>query len=111
MLMGFDEVGYAIEPPKPPNAGMHSDPPLVESVWVRLALEAPVVWPAHAMTELVPVGWGVGVGVPFGAGVGVGPVGGAVGAALGEADETGTVLTGPEQPAATVLRIRRRDGI
>jgi hypothetical protein len=111
MLMGFDEVGYAIEPPKPPNAGMHSDPPPVASVWVTLALEAPVVWVVHAVTELVPVGWGVGVGVAVAPGVGVGPVGDVVGAALGEADETGTVLTGPEQPAATALRIRRRDGI
>jgi hypothetical protein len=113
MLTGFDEVGYAIEPPKPPNAGMHSDPPLVESVWVTLALEAPVVWPVQAATELVPVGWGVGVGAALvvGVGVGVGPVGEALGAALGEADETGTVFTGPEQPAATAHRIRRRDGI
>jgi hypothetical protein len=111
MLTGFDAVGYAIEPPKPPNAGMHSDPPLVESVCVTLALEAPVVWPVHAATELVPVGWGVGVGAALLVGVGVGPVGDALGAALGEADETGTVLTGPEQPAATALRIRRRDGI
>jgi hypothetical protein len=111
MLTGFDEVGYAIEPPKFPNAGMHSDPPLVESVWVTLALEAPVVWPVQAATELVPVGWGVGVGAALVVGVGVGPVGKVLGAAVGEADETGTVFTGPEQPAATALRIRRRDGI
>jgi hypothetical protein len=63
------------------------------------------------MTELVPVGWGVGVGAALVVGVGVGPVGTTLGAALGAADETGTVLTGPEQPAAAALRIRRRDGI
>jgi hypothetical protein len=93
---------------------MHSDPPLVASVWVTLALEAPVVWPVQAATELVPVGCGVGVGVAalaVGAGVGVAPVGTLLGAAVGEAEETGTVFTGVEQPVATALRIRSRDEI
>jgi hypothetical protein len=113
MLTGFDEVGYAIVPPKPPNAGMHSDPPPVASVWVTLALEAPVVWPVQAATELVPVGWGVGVGavLAVGVGAGVAPVGKVLGATVGEAVETGTVFTGLEQPAATALRIRSREGV
>jgi hypothetical protein len=67
----------------------------------------------QAATELVPVGWGVGVGAALvvGVGVGVAPDGKVLGATVGEAGETGTVFTGVEQPVATALRIRSRDGM